>query len=122
MNTTPERRQRRTSDLFLALHYLLANQRERAGMNLALLSDEDGLLIAFDGDSEACEEYAAYAPFIARGESYVIDSRKLANVSAHAFSINGHAMYLLLRGEGDDVSSAACVIAAISGAARILTE
>ncbi|MBK8691444.1 MAG: hypothetical protein IPN17_03830 [Deltaproteobacteria bacterium] len=61
----------------------------------------DGILLAWDGDVAECEELAAYAPFIARGEGYVLDSRRLAGVSVHTFKVrNDEELLLLLRGAG----------------------
>lgn len=128
MNTTSDRRQRRTDNLFLALNYLLASQRQKAQLSLVVISDADGLIVGFDGEPELCEEYAAYAPFIARGEGYLLDSRRVAGTTAYEFEINGHTMFLLCkRAEARATTteadvSAACVIAAIQGAARILSR
>ncbi|MDB4943636.1 MAG: tRNA-guanine transglycosylase [Labilithrix sp.] len=75
-----DRRSRRSEDLATALRFLLSAQRDRAGLTHLLLANTDGTLIAWDGDANECEELAAYAPFIARGEGYVLDGRRIAGV------------------------------------------
>ncbi len=121
MVVSGERRVRRSEDLFQALHFLLASQRERAGLTHLVLASGDGFLLAHDGDREECEEFAAYAPFVARGEKYLIDDRRVQGVTAHAFRAGSDELFLLLRGgEGPSESVAATVLSSIQGTLRIL--
>lgn len=120
--TRPDRRSRRSDDLATALRFLLSSQRDRAGLTHLLLATAEGMLLAWDGDQAECEELAAYAPFIARGEGYVLDARRLAGLSVHRFKVrNDEELLLLLRGEGArDVATA--LLSSIEGVARILAR
>jgi hypothetical protein len=120
MWTTTERRARRSEDLYEALTFLLASQRERAGLDLLVLATPDGCLVACDGDAQAAEEYAAYAPVIARDGGLGIDPWALAGVTVHGFEAGGLELLLLLRGVAPTERLAAVVMASIQGAARIL--
>lgn len=117
-----ERRVRRSEDLAMALQYLLTSQRERAGLTHILLSSTEGILLACDGDRAECEELAAYAPFIARGEGFALDSRRLAGVTVHRFRVGREDVLLLLRGEATGPRVAPALMAAIEGVARILGD
>lgn len=116
-----ERRSRRSDDLALALQYLLSAQRERAGLSHILLATMEGILLASDGDHAECEELAAYAPFIARGEGYALDPRRVAGLSVHRFSVGREELVLLLRGDADAARVAPVLMASIEGVARILS-
>ncbi len=122
-SSASERRNCRSDDLATALRFLLASQRDRAGLTHLLLANKDGMLIAWDGDVTECEELAAYAPFIARGEGYVLDARRLAGVSVHTFKVrNDEELLLLLRGEGAPEGLATMLLSSIEGVARILAQ
>ncbi len=120
MTVSVERRSRRSDDLFQALHYLLATQRERAGLTHMVLATSDGFLLAHDGDREDCEEFAAYAPFIARGEGFLIDARRTQGLAAYEFAMGSDVLFLLLRGGQPTESAAATVMSSIEGTIRIL--
>ena len=123
MESAAERRSRRSDDLATALRFLLASQRDRAGLTHILLANSEGMLLAWDGDMHECEELAAYAPFIARGQGYVLDARRLAGLSVHTFKVrNDEELLLLLRGEGHAEHVAAVLLASIEGVARILAR
>lgn len=118
-----DRRSQRSDDLATALRFLLASQRDRAGLTHLLLATSEGILLAWDGDLADCEELAAYAPFIARGEGYVLDARRLAGVSVHSFKVrNDEELLLLLRGEGAADRLATTLVSSIEGVARILAQ
>ncbi len=121
--TRNDRRSRRSDDLATALRFLLASQRDRAGLTHLLLATSEGMLLAWDGDQAECEELAAYAPFIARGEGYVLDARRLAGLSVHTFTVrNDEELLLLLRGEGAADHVATALLTSIEGVARILAR
>lgn len=126
MSTRPtdaDRRSRRSDDLATALRFLLAAQRDRAGLTHLLLATSEGMLIAWDGDVNECEELAAYAPFIARGEGYVLDARRLSGVSVHTFRVrNDEELILLLRGDGATERLATTLVSSVEGVARILAR
>lgn len=120
--STNDRRTRRSDDLAMALRYLLASQRDRAGLTHILLATTEGMLLAWDGPREECEEIAAYAPFIARGEGFSLDPRRLVGLSVHPFRVRNDDLYLVLRGDGPADRFAFVLLAAIEGVARILTR
>ena len=115
-----ERRVRRSDDRLQALQFLFATQRERAALSHLLVATEDGILVAHDGDTDECEELAAYAPFVARGAGMAIDPRRITGVTAHAFPVDGQELYLLLRSESPKVDAIPAALTAIQGAIRIL--
>jgi hypothetical protein len=119
MFTGKERRGRRSEDLALALQYLLSSHRDR-GLTHILLCTNDGILLAFDGDRAECEELAAYAPFVARGQGYVLDPRRLAGLSSHPFQVGKENLFLLIRGEPGTETLAPVLMASIEGVVRIL--
>ena len=120
MNIGRERRSRRSEDLAMALQYLLSAQRERAGLTHILLCTLDGILLAYDGDRGECEELAAYAPFIARGEGYALDPRRLTGLTVHPFRVGKEDLLLLLRGDELADKIAPVLMASIEGVVRIL--
>ncbi len=115
-----ERRARRSDDLAMALQYLLSAQRERAGLTHILLGTTDGILLAYDGDRSECEELAAYAPFIAKGQGFALDPRRLGGVSVHPFQCGRESLLLVLRGERAPEAVAPVLMASIEGVVRIL--
>lgn len=117
-----ERRVRRSDDLSTALRYLLATQRARAGLSHLCLCNEEGFLVAWDGDRADCEELAAYAPFVARGEAYVVDGRRLAGVTVHSLSAGPDELVLAFRGEAPHEAVSAAVISGVEGVVRILAQ
>ncbi len=122
MSPSPDRRLRRSGDLAVSLRYLLAAQRERAGLTHIALATMDGILLAWDGDHGDCEELAAYAPFVARGEAYVIDGRRLAGVTVHSLRAGADELVLAFRGEAPHEAVSAAVISGVEGVVRILSQ
>lgn len=118
---THERRVRRSDNKTYALHHLLAAQRERAGLGALLLATDDGFLLAHDGDRDACEELAAYAPFVARGEGLSVDPRRLQGVAVHTFPVGNQEVLLVLQGDGVHERFTPAIVASIEGALRILS-
>ncbi len=106
----------------MALRFLLSSQRSRAGLTHLVLADLEGILLAWDGDVAECEELAAYAPFVARGEGMAIDPRRLAHVTVHSIRAGRDEMLLVLRGAGETDRYAAALQASIEGVARILSR
>ncbi len=64
MNTV-ERRQRRSADPLVALHYQLSSARHRDDLDAIVVADLSGVVVAGAGSWAACEELAAYAPMLA---------------------------------------------------------
>jgi hypothetical protein len=67
-----DRRQRRSVDPLIALHYQLAQARTRGALDAIVVADASGVVVAGAGSWAACEELAAYAPLLA--ESYAAPS------------------------------------------------
>ncbi len=114
-----DRRTERSSKLDSALKLLLRNQRQRGELDLIALVTTDGMLVAWDGPKEVCEELAAYAPFMARGRAFAVDARRVRGVTVHAFLVERQELILVMRGHHTDVN-AALALASMRGAARIL--
>jgi hypothetical protein len=60
-----ERRQRRSDDPLIALHYQLAQARSQGALDAIVVADTAGVVVAGAGPWAACEELAAYAPILA---------------------------------------------------------
>ena len=61
-----DRRQRRSVDPLIALHYHLAQARTQSSLDAIVVADASGVVVAGAGSWAACEELAAYAPLLAR--------------------------------------------------------
>jgi hypothetical protein len=59
-----ERRTRRSNDPLVALHYQLAEVRQKANLQALVLADTSGVVVAGSGSWPVCEELAAYAPLL----------------------------------------------------------
>jgi len=66
MAKNPERRSHRSDEIFQALGLQLQACWEDAGLHAILLSDDDGLCLAFAGPRETCDELAARLPILGR--------------------------------------------------------
>jgi hypothetical protein len=115
-----ERRVERSTDLDLALTLLLRAQRERGELEAIVLATADGVLVASDGPREDCEELAAYAPLLARGQRFAIESRRLRGVTVHAFLVGRQELVLAIRGGNENALTSALALASMQGATRIL--
>jgi hypothetical protein len=62
-----ERRQRRSADPLVALHYQLSTSRARGELAAIVVADASGVVVAGAGSWPVCEELAAYAPLLAEG-------------------------------------------------------
>jgi hypothetical protein len=63
-----DRRHRRSHDPLVALHYQLTSARKEGALDTIVVADGEGVVVAGAGSWAACEELAAFAPLIARGE------------------------------------------------------
>ena len=120
MQTTNERRSRRSPQLDEALTYLLSAQRERGALHSITISDDAGLLLAAEGHRPTCEELAALAPMIARGVRVGVDEQLLGAVTVNAFRVEGREYYLTLFGGEDLAAHPSLSLAGMQGATRIL--
>jgi hypothetical protein len=103
MTETPtERRSRRSDDPLVALHYQLAQAREVTACDVMVLAEPSGLVVAGAGSWPACEELAAYAPFLASecalgALSTRVDALR-REVEVLSLEVDGQPMYLCARG------------------------
>lgn len=130
-----DRRQRRSSDPLVALHYQLSSARTRGDLDAIVVADPSGVVVAGAGSWPVCEELAAYAPLLADGDwasmSTQVSSRVEAlrrEVAVRSVSIGGQEVLLCTRQrrraeavEAIEASSRE-VDAAARGITRILTS
>ena len=90
MTMLDERRQKRSDDPLIALHYQLAHARHDGALEAIVLADPSGLVVAGAGAWAVCEELAAYAPLLAHGA-----------VTAEADGVGASARIASLRTEID---------------------
>jgi hypothetical protein len=62
-----DRRQRRSHDPLVALHYQLSETRRQGSLDTVVVADGSGVVVAGAGSWAACEELAAFAPLILDG-------------------------------------------------------
>jgi hypothetical protein len=60
-----ERRQKRSVDPLVALHYQLSYARQDGKLDAIVVADGSGVMVAGAGAWAICEELAAYAPLLA---------------------------------------------------------
>lgn len=99
-----DRRQRRSSDPLVALHYQLSSARARNEFDAIVVADPSGVVVAGAGSWPVCEELAAYAPLLADGAwasmSEPVSSRVEAlrrEVDVRLVSVAGHEVLLCTR-------------------------
>lgn len=116
-----ERRARRSQEHRTALRYQLESTRERGHISALALTDGDGLLLAWAGESMVCEELGAAAPLIARGAPISLETCADADeVSVRAIDYFGEALFLASIGGG--TACEALLAHSARGIQRILTS
>ena len=125
MPENTERRKRRSDDPIVALHYQLSAVRAEASLETVVLVDGSGCLVAGAGSWPACEELAAYAPFLAHkvaAASAQVSGRAseiAQDTQIRAMSLDGAEVFLCARGVGErDVTP--LIVRAVAGCRRIL--
>ncbi len=83
-----------------------------------MLADDSGVVVAGAGSWALCEEMAAYAPLVADG---TMPRGVLANVTVHAFAIDGQRVYLCTRGLASGQKCDDAVEEAMRAVSRILS-
>jgi hypothetical protein len=68
MTLPQERRQKRSNDPLVALHYQLARARDEGRLDAIVVADDTGVVVAGAGAWATCEELAAFAPLLAQGQ------------------------------------------------------
>jgi hypothetical protein len=128
-----ERRQRRSDDPLVALHYQLACARQASELDAIVVADASGIMVAGAGAWAVCEELAAYAPLLVReggvwhepglaSEPTSLDaSARLASlkleVDVQKMTIDGQEVLICARG---GVMRSSAIGRAAEGAERIL--
>jgi hypothetical protein len=119
-----DRRRRRSDDPITALHYQLSATRAQAGLDVLVLVDDTGCLVAGAGAWPACEELAAYAPLLAHPGavgSAAVGSRIAAlgpETAVRTLALDG--CEAVICGRGGDASRADSIARAADGCRRIL--
>ncbi len=131
LNATVERRQQRSSDPLVALHYQLTSTRARGLADAIVVADASGIVVAGSGSWPLCEELAAYAPLLADGpwaEANAAVSSRVeafrADVEVRTLDVGGQQVLLCARRSqaalfgaseslGDDLDAAALAVSRI---------
>jgi len=117
---TAERRAQRSDEHCTALRYQLERTRRRGQLAALALTDRHGLLMAWAGESEVCEELGAVAPLIARGAPASLDTcAEDDEVTVHAIECFGEPLFLA--SIGGNLSREAVLAHSARGIRRILT-
>lgn len=108
-----ERRQRRSHDPLVALHYQLSETRREGALDTVVVADGSGVVVAGAGSWAACEELAAFAPLILEGSVGGFD-----RVTVRSVNVAGDRVLLCAR--GGDAASEHAIQRAAQGITRIL--
>jgi hypothetical protein len=115
-----ERRGRRSQEHCTALRYQLESTRERGHLSALALTDRDGLLLAWAGENDVCEELGAVAPLIARGAPVQLEAvGQTQDVVVRSIDCFGEPIFLASLGGG--VAREALLAHSARGIQRILT-
>jgi hypothetical protein len=118
-----ERRQKRSVDPLVALHYQLSYARKDGRLDAIVVADGSGIMVAGAGAWAICEELAAYAPLLADASnarspttaSRVEDLRR--HVDVKRVEVDGQEVLLCARG---GTTRTVFLDQAAGGVARIL--
>jgi hypothetical protein len=103
MSTMTDRRQNRSADPLVALHYHLASARARDNLDAMVLADGSGIVVAGAGSWAMCEEIAAYAPLLAGSRSARIEAIRDA-VMVQPLAYSSGPVFLCARGGASEES------------------
>lgn len=117
-----DRRQRRSVDPLIALHYQLSHARTKGSLDAIVVADASGVVVAGAGSWAACEELAAYAPLLVRGsEDPCADASRVEvlrkQTAVTSFEIDDQEVLVCVRGGEQRLST---LEAAAFGVERIL--
>lgn len=125
MSKIPDRRRKRSSEIFQALSHQLKVCWEDGRLQGLVLSDEDGLCLAAAGSAETCGEVAATLPMLGRkaGDFKGVLLADETGVSAmvQRFRVDDAELYMCALG-GDEAGQARQIARSITGCARILAS
>jgi hypothetical protein len=118
-----ERRQKRSVDPLVALHYQLSYARHDGRLDAIVVADGSGVMVAGAGSWAICEELAAYAPLLADAPNAMnpttisrVDSLR-RHVDVKRLQVDGQEVLLCARG---GAMRTVFLDQAASGVARIL--
>ncbi len=118
-----DRRRRRSSDPLVALHYQLSHARALGSLDTIVIADDSGVVVAGSGSWAACEELAAYAPFLSQ-ERNEPGSPRIATLRDEALvkrlSVGSSTVIVCAKGAKKDDAARSALDQASAGAARIL--
>jgi hypothetical protein len=117
-----ERRARRSQEHSTALRYQLESTRERGHLAALALTDRDGLLLAWAGENNLCEELGAAAPLIARGAPVAIETSNAVGEEVVVRALDCFGEPLFLASIGGGVARDALLAHSARGIQRILTS
>jgi hypothetical protein len=115
-----DRRKRRSNQHDEALRYQLESTLKRGRMSALALADRSGILLAWAGEAELCQELGAIAPVVAHG--WAADwpgDISTEDVSVRSIECYGDHLYLASLGGG--VARDALLAHSARGIRRILT-
>jgi hypothetical protein len=116
--SSSERRTRRSQSHATALRYQLESTMQKGRMDAVALVDQRGLLVAWAGRDEVCEELGAMAPVVAQRTGRATETSK-DDMAVRAIDCFGEPMYLAALGGG--VARDALLSHSAKGIHRILT-
>jgi len=116
-----ERRRRRSNERETALRFQLEHTKERGGIEVLVLADRDGLVVAAAGESAECEELGAVAPLMSRAPLGMPLPPLLrgGEVAVRPLALHGQELYLAAVGGG--VARDALLRHSLSGVQRIMS-
>jgi hypothetical protein len=118
-----ERRQKRSVDPLVALHYQLSYARQDGKLEAIVVADGSGVMVAGAGAWATCEELAAYAPLFAEAPNALSSSAASRveslrrQVDVKRLEVDGQEVLLCARG---GAMRSAFLDHAACGVARIL--
>jgi len=125
MSKDPDRRYKRSSEIFQALGHQLKACWEDGSLDGLVLSDEDGLCLAAAGPADTCGEVAATLPMLGRKagdfKGILLADRGGVSAMVQRFRVEDTELYMCALG-GDEDRQARQIARSISGCARILAS
>ncbi len=116
-----ERRRRRSEQCCTALRFQLEDTAKKAGLDALCLSDGDGLLMAWAGEDDLCEELGAVAPLLAHCPAGSLSISGLSGEEVLVRGIEYFGQQLYLASIGGGRGTEAVLRHSAKGVYRILT-
>jgi hypothetical protein len=97
-----ERRKYRSNQPATALRFQLEATRRLARLEALALADRSGLLVAYAGEPERCEELGAVAPVLARAQHLACNQEFLdgSEITVRPLDFLGEPLFLVSTGGG----------------------